>query len=176
MDWVVPRIWEGGDVWILGGGPSIMRQFNIPNEVTEKVLHKQLTPEAYSPYMEAIHKKHVIGINVAFLIGTWIDLVFFGDNGFFVNHKDALYKFPGLKVSCTENIRLYPWIKFLARDKSTPNGITTNPRTISWNKNSGSSSISIAVNAGAKRIFLLGFDMKLNETNNQHWLYRNNLI
>jgi hypothetical protein len=50
--------------------------------------------------MQALHSKHVIGINVAFMIGDWIDMVFFGDGGFFLKHKAALAKFPGLKVTC----------------------------------------------------------------------------
>ena len=39
---------------------------------------------------------------------------------------------------------------------------------VSWNCNSGSAAISIAANAGAARIILLGFDMKLDKEQ-QHW-------
>lgn len=169
-NWMVPKkLWEGGDVWILGGGPSVTKQFGIPSEVVQAVLDGRSSPAAYSPYMKAIHKRHVIGINVAYLIGDWIDMVFFGDNGFFLKHKGPLYKWPGMKVSCANGSKKYPWVKFLSMDGSHAQGITTNPKMISWNGNSGAAAITVAANAGAKRIFLLGFDMKLSETDDQHW-------
>ena len=90
MRWTVPPIWEGDDVWILGGGPSVTMQFGIPNDVVEKVRKQELPPSVYSSYMKDIHNCHVIGINVAYLIGTWIDMVFFGDGKFFVN-IDKIY-------------------------------------------------------------------------------------
>ena len=171
MNWVVPNnLWKGGDVWILGGGPSIITQFKIPQDVVDKVYKGELQLSAYSPYMESIHKKHVIGINVAYLIGDWIDMTFFGDDGYFLKHKESMFtQFFGLKVGCASSCQKYPWAKFLSRDKRVPYGISSNPRCVSWNGNSGAASISVAANAGAKRIFLLGFDMKLDENNAQHW-------
>ena len=83
MNWTVPRIWEGGDVWIIGGGPSITKEFQIPSEVVNDVVIGKKPLSLYSPYMESIHKKHVIGINVAYMLGPWVDMVFFGDNNFF---------------------------------------------------------------------------------------------
>jgi len=56
MPWKVPRIWE----------------FEVPEEVIQRVLTKELPPSAYSPYMHPIHNKHVIGVNAAFLIGQYI--------------------------------------------------------------------------------------------------------
>ena len=73
MIWSVPRMWEEGDVWILGGGPSVPRQFGIPEKVVQDVINGISPPSVYSPYMKALHDKHVIGINVAYLIGNWID-------------------------------------------------------------------------------------------------------
>ena len=169
MSWTVPRMWEGADVWILGGGPSMTKQFKIPKTIVQRVVDGVASPEIYSPYMKAIHDKHVIGINVAYMIGSWIDVVFFGDGGFFLKHKEALAAFPGLKVSCNPNLGPYHWVKFLARDPNHVKGITSNPRAVSWNHNSGAAAISLAANAGAKRIMLLGFDMKLAGDQSQHW-------
>lgn len=169
MNWQVPKIWEGGDVYILGGGPSVIEQFEIPKKVVQNVLTGVSSPNAYSPYMSAIHDKHVIGINVSFLIGDWIDMIFFGDNGFFLGQQGNLARFPGIKVSshpCTVDL---PWVKYLAKDRNHTKGISTNPKTISWNGNSGAAAISLAYHAGAKRIILLGFDMKLDNENKQHW-------
>jgi hypothetical protein len=159
MSWIVPRMWEGGDVWIIGGGSSVTKQFGIPKQIVQNVITEVSPPSIYSPYMREIHEKHVIGINVAYLIGDWIDMVFFGDGGFFLKHKEGLAKFPGLKVCCQPNAAKYAWVKMLGRDTRQGKGISPNPRTVCWNNNSGSAAISVAANAGAKRIFLLGFDM-----------------
>ena len=168
MIWQVPRIWEEGDVWIIGGGPSVPKQFDIPNKIIHSVI-RGTSPSVYSPYMSALHDKHVIGINVAYLLGDWMDIVFFGDSGFFLKHQQALSKFQGLKVSCHPKANDVDWVKFLPRDKSHAQGISTNPMRVSWNGNSGAAAISLAVHTGAARVILLGFDMKVNESDNQHW-------
>jgi len=171
MIWHVPKIWEGGDVWILGGGPSVAKQFGIPEKVIQEVFSGASPPSVYSPYMEQLHGKHVIGINAAYLIGDWLDMVFFGDSGFFLQHKYALAKYPGLKV-CSHphvNKRETNWVKFTPRDTTKGRGLSDNPSTVCWNGNSGSAALSIAANAGASRIILLGFDMSLNSQSQQHW-------
>jgi hypothetical protein len=169
MIWQVPRIWEGGDVWIIGGGPSITKEFNIPAEVVQSVLKKQSPLSVYSPYMSFLHDKHVIGINVAYMLGDWIDMVFFGDKSFFLTHQNGIAIFPNLKVSCLPSMAGSSWIKCLPRDTEHTRGISTSPRLCSWNGNSGAAAISVAVHAGAKRIILLGFDMKLSPDKTQHW-------
>lgn len=176
MVWKVPRIWEEGDVWILGGGPSITKQFNIPDNIVRQVLDKKLPLSAYSSYLSPLHDKHVIGINVAYMIGSWVDMVFFGDPRFFKVHMHGLVNFPGLKVSCAPGSEKVPWVKYLSRDGGRKTGISPDPSKVSWNFNSGAAAISLAANAGAKRIILLGFDMTLNEAGQQHWhnAYGNN--
>ena len=169
MTWRVPHIWDEGDVWIIGGGPSIPKQFNIPDKIVRKVVSGSFSPDVYSPYMSALHDKHVIGINVAYQLGDWMDMVFFGDGGFFLKYQERLAKFPKLKVSCSPKTNDVPWVKYLFRDHKHPRGITSNPKAVSWNGNSGAAAISVAANAGAKRIILLGFDMKVNDRSDQHW-------
>lgn len=169
MMWQVPKIWEDGDVWILGGGPSVTEQFRIPGDVVKSVLSGTSTPNSYSPYMEALHDKHVIGVNISFMIGNWIDFVFFGDPNFFLRYQVELAKFPGLKISCSPNTEKVKWVKTLARDGSHGRGISSNPYKVSWNHNSGAAAISVAAHTGARRIILLGFDMKLDSNKMQHW-------
>ncbi len=169
MSWQVPRMWEEGDVWIIGGGPSIPKQFDVPDKVIRNVVRGTSSPSAYSPYMSTLHSKHVIGINVAYQLGDWVDMVFFGDGGFFLKYQAKLAEFPGLKVSCSPKTNNVNWVKFLLRDKKHPRGISPNPKMVSWNGNSGAAAVSIAANAGARRIILLGFDMKVGEGDDQHW-------
>lgn len=170
-------MWEGGEVWIIGGGPSVPAQFGVPSDIIEKVLSKELDPSAYSPYMKRLHNQHVIGVNIAYLIGAWIDMVFFGDKRWYYQNRDRLAKFPGLKVSCHPHLKHEKFqkenIKYLSRDRQKGRGISSNRTAVCWNANSGAAAISVAAHAGAKRIVLLGFDMKL-EDNKHHWhgLYR----
>jgi len=166
--WDVPKIWEDGDVWILGGGPSVTKQFEIPDSVVQGVVSGKSPPSVYSSYMSFLHDKHVIGINVSYLIGNWIDVVFFGDGGFFLSHQKELANFKGIKMSCASFANKYKWVRYIERDPKRY-GISQNPSMVCWNGNSGAAAISIAANMGAKRIILLGFDMRLDNTNKQHW-------
>lgn len=169
MRWSVPKIWEGGDVFILGGGPSLPKQFNIPDCIVQDVIAGRATPSIYSQYMSCLHDKHVIGINISYMIGNWIDMVFFGDKSFFLSNEAQLAKFTGLKVSCHPICERYRWIKYLPRNGSQYNGISMAMDKVSWNSNSGAAAISVAAHTGAKRIILLGFDMTLNMQGQQHW-------
>jgi len=92
--------------------------------------------------MEALYDKHVIGINVSYQIGDWIDMVFFGDGGFFLKYQKSLAEFPALKVSCSPKTNDVKWVKYLFRDKKHPRGITSNPKAVSWNGNSGASALA----------------------------------
>lgn len=176
--WQIPNIWEGGEAWILGGGPSLLECFNIPTELSTAVRSHKESIEAYSPFLAKIHSKHVIGINVAYQFGSWVDVCFFGDKRFFLNHKNGLLSYKGLVVSSNTFVakQNLSWIKYLPleikRDKPTNDrnlGISTHRKAVSWNYNSGSSAISLAAWMGVKRIILVGFDMTLGENNAQHF-------
>ncbi len=169
MSWKVPKIWDGGDVWIIGGGPSLAHQFGIPLDIINKVIQGKLPVSVYSDYMEFLHDKHVIGINSAFMIGDWIDMLFFGDVDFYLQFKEEIYEFPGMIISSTPKIARNPFIKYLPQNKEYRFGISPNNKSVSWNNNSGFAAISLAANAGARRIFLLGFDMKYDKQKNKHW-------
>lgn len=169
MKWKVPRMWEGGTAIILGGGSSLLKQFDVPVEVIQDVYSGKAKPSAYSPYLEQIHKSHVIAVNVAYKIGSWIDVVFFGDSSTWHEDKAELVKFKGLRVTCANELTNDNRLKWLARDPRKKHGISTNPEMVAWNSNSGGACINFAVHLGVKRIILLGFDMKLDEGQNQHW-------
>jgi len=54
--WRVPRLWPGGECFILGGGPSL----------------KDVD-------MSRLKGHRVIAVNNAFKLADWIDVMFFGD-------------------------------------------------------------------------------------------------
>jgi hypothetical protein len=174
MIWNVPELWKGGECWIIGGGTSMPRQFGVPEQVIRDVMSWKSHPSTYSPYLQPIHDKHVIGVNNAYRIGTWIDVCFFGDCHWYLVHRRALASWPGLKVTCCQ--RFYnrkekdmEGVKLLTRDKQKRHGISKNKSSVAWNGNSGAAAISLAVHFGVKRIILLGFDMKLDENQVSHW-------
>jgi len=170
--WIAPRMWEGGECWIIGGGPSMPLQFGVPEDVIQGVYNKELPMSAYSPFLSPIHGKHVIGVNAAFLLGNWIDVVFFGDGGFYFGNKETLDACPKLKVSCNPNMRNKANVfdvKYMDRNGNHPMGMSKVPGYVSWNLNSGAAAINLAYHFGAKKIYLLGFDMQLGPAGNQHW-------
>lgn len=173
MIWEVPKIWNGGTCWIVGGGASLTDQFHIPKEIVEKVQAGELPVSAYSPYMEMLHDKHVIGVNGAFLLGDWVDVCFFGDKTWYFTNAKDLNNYKGLLVGCPEFLQVPGWqklgIKYLQKDSGKNYGISTDPLKVCWNNNSGSAAISLAYNTGCKRIVLLGFDMSLDVQGKGHW-------
>jgi len=171
--WIPDRIWDQQACWIIGGGPSILDILKVPAETQEQVLKKEVHPSILSGYFGVIRDEHVIGINNVYQIGSWIDIVFFGDCSWYNVHRNALARFSGLKVSCCR--RFEGWkdsdnreMLYMKKDGDIRQGITTKQGHVSWNSNSGLAAISMAVQLGVKRIFLLGFDMCARERYS-HW-------
>jgi hypothetical protein len=172
--WTASKIWEGDTCFILGGGTSLTRVFNIPKDVVFKVHSKPSEAYLYSPLLQSIHNKHVIGVNNAYMFGSWVDCCFFGDCSWYAVHRHNLAKFLGLKVTCCPRFLNKTeldseGIKYLVKDRGHRLGISNDPTKVSWNHNSGAAAISLAVHFGVKRIVLIGFDMKLSSDQVSHW-------
>jgi len=175
--WRVPNMWDGGDAWILGGGPSLLENFSIPKKVEEEVRDRKQKLSAYSPYLAALHDKHVIGINVAYQLGTWLDMCFFGDKDIYLAHDAELSQWAKLRVtSDSYSASRASYLKYLPKEERKDRpigkrnlGISTRADRVCWNWNSGAAAISIAAWTGAKRIILVGFDMNLSKANQQHF-------
>jgi hypothetical protein len=180
VNWTAPPMWSGGTTFIIGGGPSMPRQFGVPEDVVSKVMTGALSPSAYSPFLTPIHGAHVIGVNNAYQIGPWIDCNFFGDCAWYLVHRQSLAKLSNLKVSCCPRFAGRPQkdmegVKYLSKgggrqiEGGGPGyGLSDNPAKVCWNHNSGAAAISLAVHFGVKRIILLGFDMCL-DGQVSHW-------
>jgi len=186
MIWKAPKMWDGGTCFIIGGGPSLVEQFQIPPEIVAEVRRNKANISTYSPYLEALHDKHVIGVNNAYLLGDWVDCCFFGDCAWYLVHRVPLAKFQGIKVTCCDRFANKPvakceGIKYLAKGggKGLPGadsklyGISENPSKVAWNSNSGAAAISLAAHFGVKRIILLGFDMQAPD-GMTHWHFGHN--
>jgi len=133
--WTVPKIWEGGECFVLGGGPSV-NNLDLPR----------------------LHDKRVIAVNNSYQLGPW-DVLFYGDCRWRELHTQGLADFTGLKVHGCPHAEGIGDIKRVHRHH-TPYGIDRRPNELCWNRSSGACAINLAVHFGVKRIVLLGFDMR----------------
>lgn len=159
MQWKIPKIWEGQTAYILGGGASVVSQFGIPDDVVEAVRSGEMPMSVYSQYMEALKSKNVIGVNAAFKLGSWMDFIYFMDKDFMLTNRVALANYPKKTVSTLPYTEGEDWC--LTVKGNTINGICAMPNTIAYNHNAGAGAINLAYHLGAKRIVLIGFDMKV---------------
>ena len=158
--WRVPLMWQGQDVFVIGGGPSL-KSFNW-NRLVGRVT---------------------IGCNDAYLLGEQVvALSVFGDIRWYNLHKERLAQFKNPKVTCNYRCQGEPEILTLKRDsimvseevrgvqfRSRVFGLSSDPEKVCWNSNTGAVAVNIALLAGAKRVILLGFDMKLSEEGQPNW-------
>lgn len=171
--WFVPRMWDEGTCWIIGGGTSMPREFGIPEQTIQKVLEGELPLSAYDPYLKPLHGAHVIGTNVAFYLGNWVKVLFFSDAQFYWNYWRDVDKLKRLIVTDSDQLqngfkfhKKTNHIKRLQRDYMA--GLSLNARKLRWNWNSGSAAINLATLFGCRRIILLGFDMG-HVNGHDHW-------
>ena len=146
-------------------------QFVIPDDVVNRVRDKQdsLRIDAYSSYMELIHNEHIIVVNDGYKLGSWPDICFFGDHGWYKIHRQLLAQWTGLKITCCPALKENSdGIKWLRRDPDRKLGLSENPRRLAWGLNSGSSAINLAVHLGVRQVILLGFDMQ-HQPGQIHW-------
>lgn len=137
----IPKMWDDATVYILGGGPSLLKS-----------------------NLNLIKDKNVLGVNQAYTLGDWVDVCYSGDARWYHWNKKNLraYKgrlitsYPSYQPDHNRNAK-----KVLNVGRISGHGISgkTN-KSIMWNGNSGASAVNVAYWLGAKRIILLGFDMK----------------
>lgn len=158
----VTPVFQGEDVFIIGGGPSL-KSFDF----------------------SVLTNKNVVGCNDAYLLNeiwkdTIVNILYFGDHAWWCKFhgKDKVEKdgtvYTGAKHfngpvygSCNRYIN-DPKVQMLARRN---NGLQETP-LIGWYMNTGASSINLAFQLGASRVIILGFDMQ-KTGNNSHNYFKN---
>ena len=76
-----------------------------------------------------------------------------------VEYKGAVF------TSCPQLAKSrVPWLWFLPRES-----LGLHHQSLGWNANTGATAVNLALLLGAKRIFLLGFDMKLSKDGKANW-------
>lgn len=135
--WDPGKIWEGEDSYVIGGGFSL---------------------ESFD--WDLIRDRNVIGCNGSYIHGAHVvKIVVFGDILWWEKvGKRGLEEFGGVVIACSSKLRSppAPWIFTMGRGGA---GLHTD--RLGWNGNTGSLAVNLALILGAKRVFLLGFDMKL---------------
>jgi hypothetical protein len=166
--WKTPPLWKDSFCWIIGGGASILDQFEVPKNIALQIQAREIPLSTLSEYMGSMSKDHCIGVNSAYTIGPWIDFIFFGDYSWYLPHEKMVKKHPGMLVSCNPKFGMRDYgVKYLRRDYRK--GITTKKGMVCWNDNSGAAAINLAYHLGVKQIRLLGFDMCTDKNNRTHW-------
>ena len=141
--WTPETKWKDQDVFIIGGGVSL-----------EKFDWELLRPDDI----------FTIGCNDAYLRGPDIcNICLFGDLKWWREHQRGLESFreSGKGAVFTSCPQLYKkektsWLWLMNR-----NGRGLQRDALGWNKNTGAGAVNLALLLGAKRVFLLGFDMHL---------------
>lgn len=147
--WAAPRMWPGETVVCLGGGPSLT--------------------QAQADFVHGVWRAgraRVIAINDSYRLAPWADALYACDARWWDWHKGAP-EFEGLKVSQDERLaETYPEVRRLTTTGG--DGFDPNPAHLRTGKNGGYQAIHLAVHLGARRIVLLGYDMK-QTGGRSHW-------
>lgn len=141
---VVPRLWPGETVVVIGGGTS-------------------LTP-ADVAYCRGLAR--VLAIKEAYQLAPWADVLYACEAKWWQHYKGAP-EFAGLKYALEPQPMPWPDVRVL---KNTGHdGLELDPGGLRTGYNSGYQAVNLAVHFGAARIILLGFDMTVGPTGDQNW-------
>lgn len=154
----VNRVWVDAAVVIIGGGPSI-------------------TPQQIEIVATAQDEKRckVIAINDAsFLLAPWADVMYAADPRWWEWHKNdkVLNEFGGERSSIQIENYKHPSDVHIIRNADYPNhsdGLSTNPCAIRTGSNGGWQALNIAILAGTRNIYLLGYDGGTNKEGKSHF-------
>lgn len=131
----VEPIWEGETVYIIGGGPSL-----IGFDWTR------------------LSGKRTIAVNKSILSYPNADAMYWTDSRVYGWNKSEIDKFKGPKYTIRHHVTYPTDVKILR--KSNKFGLEDSKDAICHGNNSGYAAINLAYLLGAKRIILLGYDMK----------------
>jgi hypothetical protein len=158
MDWsVIPKVWPGKRVFIVGGGTSL-------NNFDWRLLEGQ----------------HVLGCNAAaFLLPRgMVQWAVFGDKAFLRNFRSDLHKYvdEGGKLINASGRDPKPeedWMLHIRRINGRKAwGISDDPGLLRWNRSTGACAMNVAFLLGSKDIVLLGYDLTANgDKHNWHRAY-----
>lgn len=123
-------------------------------------------------------KCRVIVINASWRLAPWADVLYACDDSFWRTY-DGVPEFKGLKVTqdslaiarfCNRSFNGEPpgtGIKQITTERRNDHLVLDRPGIVGWGGNSGFHALNLAAQFGAKRILLVGYDMRLDR--GMHW-------
>jgi hypothetical protein len=137
--WEVPHLWHAATAVCIGGGPS-------------------LTPAQVD---HCRGRARVIAINDAYRLAPWADVLYFCDDRWWQWHAKKLADWKGMIVRLQGGGHDFgdARIKVL-RNLDEKKGLAKRRDGLHTGQNSGFQAINLAVQLGAARIVLLGYDMR----------------
>ncbi len=142
--WNPEAKWKNKEVFIIGGGDSL-RGFD----------------------WSLLKNERTIGCNDAYRLGErTCKICVFGDAPWFRKNKWELTEFKGIVFTNSSQL-LHTRITWLWTMPRQAFGL--GEKALAWNNSTGAVAVNLALILGAKKIFLLGFDMRRSEQGNNNW-------
>lgn len=110
-----------------------------------------------------------IAITRSFERAPWADVLYFTDARFWEWYHAELSTWKGNIVTAAKPARIHPTFPRMEFYKLTmARGLDLRPNCLRHGNSSGYAAINLAVHLGAKRIYLLGYDMKFKDGKSHH--------
>lgn len=155
----IPKEFDGGRVFLLGGGPSL-------NDIDESLLEGQNVIGVNNAWGKPV--KNERGVTTHYEPRPYVQFVWFGDDRWWKWHREWLRSFEGRIFCCRESLHGADG-RVHAVYKGKAEGIDTRANHVSWNRSSGACAINFAYHLGFDEIVLLGYDMRrVNDVPNWH--------
>lgn len=141
----VERIWPDETIVVLASGPSLTQAD-----------------------VDACRGRRVIAVKDAVRLAPWADVLYFagvGVGSWWKTYTTLIRSFAGLKFTLEPKAEaLAPMLR-----NTGMLGLETDPTGLRHGRNSGYQAVNLAVHVGARRIVLLGFDMRRDANNRSHF-------
>ena len=155
--WTEPELWPGATFAIFAGGPSL-----TPAQV-DACRDRELGGS----------KVRTIAINDGYRLAPWADVLYFCDDKWWRWHHQKLADWGGLIVRMAGGHHDFGDARIKVLKNNDTAGLCEFRDGLNTGRNSGYQAINLAVHLGAKRILLLGYDMKGGPVENgrvkTHW-------
>ena len=120
--------------------------------------------------LEAVQGRYpVIVVNDTWRLATWADVLYACDHKWWRKHG-GVPEFAGLKITISNSQPYtdeWPAVKIV--ENTGTEGLGLSLHGVRTGRNSGYQAINLAVHFGARRIVLLGYDMKAAPDGRTHW-------
>lgn len=160
--WKVPVAWAGETVAVLASGPSM-------SALRDSVQRLRGVCRVIAVNNQGIRTQDHLG-QWHEAIAPWADVLYAADRKWWWENRDEAEKFEGLRVSISqagEAKLVLPFEVNILRNGGQ-HGYDDRPDHIRTGCNSGYQAVQLAAKFGAKRVLLVGFDMRASGRY-QHW-------